>query len=52
MLRFFLSSSVARSVEQLVPDYDHGYKEEFVVSSRDFEEAAALPKTSFRALHE
>lgn len=34
-------------VEQLVPDYDHGYKEEFVVSSRDFEEAAALLKNHF-----
>ena len=34
-------------VEQLVPDYDHGYKEEFVVSSRDFEEAAALLKLHF-----
>ena len=34
-------------VEQLVPNYDHGYKEEFVVSSRDFEEAAALLKLHF-----
>ena len=34
-------------VEQLVPDYEHGFQEEVVITSSDFSEASAILKSHF-----